>query len=61
MSKRSGGNRSGSPSKANQSHHANQHNPNNPAYKANQDNRSNQLNPNNSTYHSSRGGNPKKP
>ena len=31
-------------------HHANQLNPNNPAYKAARDNRSNQLNPNNPEY-----------
>lgn len=36
-------------------HHANQKNPNNPAFKANRNNRANQLNPNNPAYHSSRG------
>ena len=35
-------------------HHANQKNPNNPAYTAAQNNRANQLNPNNPTSHKSR-------
>ena len=35
-------------------HHANQNNPNNPAYTASQNNRANQLNPNNPAYHKSR-------
>ncbi len=38
-------------------HHANQNNPNNPAYTASQNNRANQLNPNNPTYHRSRSNN----
>ena len=38
-------------------HHANQKNPNNPAYTASQNNRANQLNPNNPAYHRSRANN----
>ena len=38
-------------------HHANQKNPNSPAYTAAQNNRANQLNPNNPTYHRSRSNN----
>ncbi len=39
-----------------QDHHANQLNPNSPAYRTSQDNHSNQLNPNNPAYQSSRQG-----
>ena len=35
-------------------HHANQKNPNSPAYTAAQNHRANQLNPNNPAYHKSR-------
>ncbi len=43
-------------SRADQNHHANQQNPNNPAHQANRDNRSNQLNPDHPAYLPGAGG-----
>ena len=45
----------GGPTQSNTNHHANQQNPNNPAYAAAQNNHANQLNPNNPAYASSKG------
>lgn len=41
-------------SKDDRDHHANQHNPNNPAYQDRIDNRADQLNPNRDEHHSDR-------
>jgi hypothetical protein len=40
----------GGPTQSNMNHHANQQNPNNPAYAAVQNNHANQQNPNNPAY-----------
>lgn len=54
MSEKNDGKDKGQMSQEDRDHHADQHNPNNPAHQDRADNRSDQLNPNNPKYDKAR-------